>query len=136
MGFNTIVDQAILIFFVLCGLTRLARFNVAAGFVPRDDKGKPLYHEGLATAYAALVLMTAAAAGVWLNVVSDVLEASMVFAGSCFEFHSVMGAVVVMSFMMTSKRLHIYLDGGYSIPAATAVVIAGCWSIAPLPMIF
>jgi len=44
-GVNTRLDQAILLFFTACGLSRLARFNVTAGSLS-DVKGKVEYFEG------------------------------------------------------------------------------------------
>lgn len=134
MGFNTPLDQAALTFYVLCGLARLARFNVAAQFVPRDSKGKPLYHEGLATPYAGLLLMTVGAVASWLGRTNDLVDLAIIGTDAWYEFHLPLVVVLVMSFLMASKRTHIYLDGGYSIPAATAMVFACCWSIAPLPL--
>ncbi|KAF3056120.1 CDP-diacylglycerol-serine O-phosphatidyltransferase [Trichoderma lentiforme] len=58
-GFNTLADQVILAFFVCSGVARLARFNVAAHLVPKSAHGKALFHEGLPTAYAALLISTA-----------------------------------------------------------------------------
>ncbi|CEJ92607.1 hypothetical protein VHEMI08248 [[Torrubiella] hemipterigena] len=127
MGFDSLLDQAVLALYVLCGLARLARFNVAAQSVPRDEHGKPLYHEGLATPYAGLLLMTASAVACWSERAEDILSGTLVFAGEWYEFHGILAIVVTMSIMMASKRLHIYFDGGYSIPAATALVLAGCW---------
>lgn len=46
LGLNTYVDCLILIFFVMCGLTRLARFNVTVANIPKDEGGKSKYFEG------------------------------------------------------------------------------------------
>lgn len=61
LGFRTPVDQAVLVFWVLCGVARLARFNVSAHLVPKDEQGKALYHVGLAVPYAALIVSTVVA---------------------------------------------------------------------------
>ena len=45
IGFQTTVDVAVLSFFVLCGLTRLARFNVTVSQLPKDVTGKSKYFE-------------------------------------------------------------------------------------------
>lgn len=47
IGFQTTVDVLILTFWVLCGLTRLARFNISANMIPKDKTGKSQYFEGL-----------------------------------------------------------------------------------------
>ena len=44
---NTVIDQLCLTGFVLCGLARLARFNVTAALLPKDATGKSKYFEGL-----------------------------------------------------------------------------------------
>jgi CDP-diacylglycerol--serine O-phosphatidyltransferase len=44
-GVNTRVDQLILLFFAMCGLSRLARYNVTAESLS-DEKGKVEYFEG------------------------------------------------------------------------------------------
>ena len=46
IGLRTPLDHVLLTFFVLCGLTRLARFNVSVADVPKDSSGKARYFEG------------------------------------------------------------------------------------------
>ncbi|KAI4260874.1 MAG: hypothetical protein LQ352_000029 [Teloschistes flavicans] len=46
LGLRTPVDTLLLSFFVLCGLTRLARFNVTVSSLPKDATGKSKYFEG------------------------------------------------------------------------------------------
>jgi CDP-diacylglycerol--serine O-phosphatidyltransferase len=45
VGLNTAADQVVLVYFVLCGLSRLARYNVTAESMA-DDAGKVPYFEG------------------------------------------------------------------------------------------
>jgi CDP-diacylglycerol--serine O-phosphatidyltransferase len=45
VGLDSILDQAVLAIFVLCGLSRLARYNVTAADLS-DDSGKVRYFEG------------------------------------------------------------------------------------------
>src|SRR6185369_6317362 len=45
IGLDTLLDQAILAVFVLCGLSRLARYNVTAADLS-DASGKVSYYEG------------------------------------------------------------------------------------------
>ncbi|KAH3679802.1 hypothetical protein WICPIJ_008517, partial [Wickerhamomyces pijperi] len=47
IGFQSTIDALVLAFFVLCGLTRLARFNVTVTTIPKDLTGKSKYFEGL-----------------------------------------------------------------------------------------
>ncbi|KAI5290119.1 CDP-diacylglycerol-serine O-phosphatidyltransferase [Ascosphaera acerosa] len=46
LGMRTPLDHAALAVFVLCGLTRLARFNVTVAVIPKDSAGKAAYFEG------------------------------------------------------------------------------------------
>lgn len=46
IGLRTTVDSLLLCFFVLSGLSRLARFNVTAASLPKDATGKAKYFEG------------------------------------------------------------------------------------------
>lgn len=46
LGLRTTVDTLILAFFLLAGLSRLARFNVTAASLPKDKTGKAKYFEG------------------------------------------------------------------------------------------
>jgi CDP-diacylglycerol--serine O-phosphatidyltransferase len=46
LGLQTAMDSVVLIYFVLCGLTRLARFNVTVANIPKDEGGKSKYFEG------------------------------------------------------------------------------------------
>src|SRR5215470_3612977 len=45
IGLNTPADQLVLVYFVLCGLSRLARYNVTAETLSGND-GKVRYFEG------------------------------------------------------------------------------------------
>ncbi|KAH7355894.1 hypothetical protein BKA66DRAFT_429277, partial [Pyrenochaeta sp. MPI-SDFR-AT-0127] len=58
VGLHTLVDQIALPFYVLCGLTRLARFNIAVDLVPENAFDRASYIKGLPTAYTALVIST------------------------------------------------------------------------------
>jgi CDP-diacylglycerol--serine O-phosphatidyltransferase len=46
IGMQTALDQVLLAVFVLCGLTRLARFNVTVGSMKKDKTGKIASFEG------------------------------------------------------------------------------------------
>lgn len=61
VGLDTIVDQAILAIFVLCGLSRLARYNITAADLS-DASGKVHYYEGtpIPTSVVPLFILLAA----------------------------------------------------------------------------
>lgn len=124
-GFNTFVDQLSLALFVCSGVARLSRFNIAAHLVPKSNQGKAMYHEGLATPYAGLLFSTAVAAGEWIGYLNNVASGS---------HYPVIIFVLIVSAAMLSKRLHLYIDGAYSIPVVSVLVFAGCWSHSPIPI--
>ncbi|PCD38606.1 hypothetical protein AU210_007077 [Fusarium oxysporum f. sp. radicis-cucumerinum] len=124
-GFDTVVDQLALALFVCSGVARLSRFNIAAHLVPKSDQGKAMYHEGLPTAYAALLISTAVAVAEWTSYLTNLASGS---------HYPVIIVVLIFSAAMVSKRLHLYIDGAYSIPAVSMLVFAGCWSHSPMPI--
>jgi CDP-diacylglycerol--serine O-phosphatidyltransferase len=105
---RTTLDQVGLAFFVLCGLTRLARFNVTASSIPKDATGKARYFEGtpIPTTLALDALMA-----FWLSrgTVLDALPGGVWFAGwgPLFEIHPVVLLFVVHGCLMTSRTIHI-----------------------------
>ncbi|BFZ56330.1 CDP-diacylglycerol-serine O-phosphatidyltransferase [Savitreella phatthalungensis] len=58
LGLDTRVDAIMLAFFVVCGLTRLARFNVTVGSMHKDKTGKIAAFEG--TPIPTSLILTAA----------------------------------------------------------------------------
>lgn len=133
LGLRTPADQAILSFFVLCGVARLARFNVSSHLTPKDVDGKSLYHEGLPTAYAALIISTAVAVAQWLSVTDD-LASKVSFPSTWGEVHIATVPLIVLGAGMVSKRFKLKLDGGLSIPASTVVIFGACWLVSPLDL--
>lgn len=70
VGLDTPLDRAVLVYFVLCGLSRLARYNVTAESLAGTD-GKVAYFEGtpIPTSVVPLALLLACwAAGALLEV--------------------------------------------------------------------
>jgi CDP-diacylglycerol--serine O-phosphatidyltransferase len=61
VGLDTALDQAVLVYFVLCGLSRLARYNVTAESLSGAD-GKVAYFEGtpIPTSIVPLTLLLVA----------------------------------------------------------------------------
>lgn len=96
----------LLALFVLCGLTRLARFNVTASNIPKDVTGKARYFEGtpIPTTLALDAAMAWWAASGWLH--AD-LPLGTWFAGSAIEVHPVVALFVLHGCLMTSKTIHI-----------------------------
>lgn len=109
LGLRTPLDMLLLSFFVLCGLTRLARFNVTAANVPKDATGKSKYFEGTPIP-TSLGIVAAMAWCVWagkveggeLGVVGGVWG-----AGGLAEFHPIVGVFVGWGCAMVSRTIHI-----------------------------
>lgn len=106
IGFRTPVDHLILTFFVLCGLTRLARFNVTVQNVPKDATGKSKYFEGtpIPTTLSIAGLMAYWVSKGW---VLQNLPLGTMLTGTPLEFHPVLGLFVLSGCLMTSKSIHI-----------------------------
>ena len=100
------LDQLLLTGFVLCGLARLARFNVTAGNVPKDASGKAKYFEGLPipTSLTIAALMAYWASNNW---VQDEIPYGTIGQGTMFEVHPVVGLFVAHGCTMVSKTLHV-----------------------------
>lgn len=106
IGMRTPVDHLLLAFFVLCGLTRLARFNVTASAIPKDATGKARYFEGTPIP-TTLVLDALMGWCVWQGRILDALPGGLWFEGTLFELHPVVLLFVVHGCLMTSRTIHI-----------------------------
>ncbi|KAK4156814.1 hypothetical protein C8A00DRAFT_40720 [Chaetomidium leptoderma] len=106
IGMRTPLDHLCLAFFVLCGLTRLARFNVTASSIPTDASGKARYFEGtpIPTTLGLDALMGWWVSNGWIH---DALPGGVCFAGSAFEVHPVVVLFMVHGCLMTSRTIHI-----------------------------
>jgi CDP-diacylglycerol---serine O-phosphatidyltransferase len=128
VGLRTPADQVALAFYVLCGLTRLARFNIVAHLVPKNAFGKASYIEGLPTPYAALTISTTVAIFAWMDWISQAQALTSMFHDTFYEVHWAIIPVVILSAAMASKRLRVNF-GALSIPATTAAIFITCWWI-------
>lgn len=127
VGLRTPVDQLGLAFYVLCGLTRLVRFNMVVGLVPKNKAGRASYIEGVPTAYAALIISTTVAMLSWTGGMSQGQGLGSVFPDTFYEVHGGTLPVLVLSVSMASKRLRFSFDGTWSVPIVTAAVFIGGW---------
>lgn len=106
IGIRTPLDHVFLAFFVLCGLTRLARFNVTVNNIPRDATGKSRYFEGTPIP-TSLGLDSLMAYWVYKGWILDNIPGGLWFAGSAVEFHPIVVIFLVHGCLMTSKTIHI-----------------------------
>lgn len=106
IGFRSNLDQLFLTFFVLCGLTRLARFNVTVANLPKDATGKSKYFEGTPI---PTTLSIAAMMAFWVQKgwIGASIPGGSFAEGTLLEFHPVVGIFVVWGTLMVSKTLHI-----------------------------
>ncbi|KAI4861479.1 CDP-diacylglycerol--serine O-phosphatidyltransferase [Hypoxylon rubiginosum] len=108
LGMRTAADHVLLAAFVLCGLTRLARFNVtaASGDIPKDASGKASYFEGtpIPTTLGLDALMAYWVSQGW---VLDQVPLGVWFEGTALEVHPVVALFVVHGCLMCSKTLHV-----------------------------
>jgi len=106
LGIRTPLDHVLLTFFVLCGLTRLARFNVTVAVLPKDKSGKSKYFEGtpIPTTLGIVGLMA-----YWVNQswTHENIPFGLVAEGTIFEFHPVALMFVLHGCLMVSKTIHI-----------------------------
>lgn len=106
IGFRSTLDTVGLSFFVLCGLTRLARFNVTVATLPKDASGKSHYFEGtpIPTSLGVDAVMAYWLYNRWI--LSD-LPFGTLFEGSALEFHPAVLIFMIHGCLMTSKTIHI-----------------------------
>jgi CDP-diacylglycerol--serine O-phosphatidyltransferase len=106
LGIRTPVDHLLLSFFVLCGLTRLARFNVTVAMVPKDASGKSQYFEGTPIPMS-LILVQIMAYWVYQGWTLADIPLGTWATGTALEFHPVVGMFVLHGCLMVSKTIHI-----------------------------
>ncbi|KAH9890853.1 CDP-diacylglycerol--serine O-phosphatidyltransferase [Xylariomycetidae sp. FL2044] len=106
LGLRTPLDHVLLTIFVLCGLTRLARFNVTAASIPHDASGKASYFEGtpIPTTLGLDALMAWWVSKGW---VLDQIPGGVWFEGTMLEVHPIVALFVIHGSLMCSKTLHV-----------------------------
>lgn len=106
LGLRTRLDALGLSFFVLCGLTRLARFNVTAAALPKDALGKSKYFEGtpIPTTLGLDAIMA-----YWISNgrILENVPLGVWGAGTWWEVHPVVAMFVVHGVLMTSRTLKV-----------------------------
>ncbi|KAF2121972.1 hypothetical protein BDV96DRAFT_482598 [Lophiotrema nucula] len=106
LGLRTPLDHLLLTIFVLCGLTRLARFNVTVALLPKDASGKSQYFEGtpIPTSLALVSVMA-----YWVNQgwTLDNVPLGTWLTGTALEVHPVALFFVLHGSLMVSKSIHI-----------------------------
>lgn len=108
VGLQTTVDVLILSFLVLCGLSRLARFNVTVANIPKDKQGKSEYFEGfpIPTTLTLVAMMAFWVNKGWIETAQGV-PGGLWLAGSVLEFHPVSVLFFAHGCALISKSLKI-----------------------------
>ena len=106
LGMRSFADTLALTGFVLCGLTRLARFNVTVAVLPKDETGKSKYFEGTPIP-TSLGVDSIMAWWVYNGWILDNLPLGIWFEGTMLELHPVVLMFVVHGCLMTSKTIRI-----------------------------
>lgn len=103
---RTPADHIALSFFVLCGLMRLARFNVTVSALPKDASGKSKYFEGtpIPTSLSIAALMAFWVSKGWIL---GEIPGGVWGLGTFWEVHPVVGLFVGHGCLMVSKTLRI-----------------------------
>lgn len=106
IGLRSFFDTLLLTFFILCGLTRLARFNVTVQYLPKDVTGKSKYFEGTPI---PTTLTIAGAMAFWLQQgwIHDEMPFGTFGEGTWYEVHPITGLFVAWGCMMVSKSIKI-----------------------------
>jgi CDP-diacylglycerol---serine O-phosphatidyltransferase len=98
-------DAAALIYFVCCGVSRLARYNVTAEKLAADESGKVKYFEG--TPIPTSVVLTGVLAwAAWQGQLGDRLWGGVMDLGP-WNLHPLSLLFVLSGSLMISKTLHI-----------------------------
>ena len=105
IGFRTTADQIFLSFYVLCGLTRLARFNVTVAMLPKDATGKSKYFEGTPIPFACLTSSSIMATFTFLGLIHDSLPLGTWLSGTPLEFHPTAVIFIINGVLMTSRTI-------------------------------
>jgi CDP-diacylglycerol--serine O-phosphatidyltransferase len=105
VGLDGFCDALVLMYFVACGVSRLARYNITAEALAADASGKVKYFEGtpIPTSVVLVGLMALAA---WKGHVGDAVWGGQVaFAGG--TLHPLVLLYLVSGSLMISKTLRI-----------------------------
>ncbi|WBW74608.1 CDP-diacylglycerol-serine O-phosphatidyltransferase Pps1 [Schizosaccharomyces osmophilus] len=105
-GFQTFLDLMILSFFCLCGITRLARFNVSVNSIPKDESGKSQFFEGTPVP-TTLGLVSTLAFCMVKGRIHEELPGGIWFSGTPFEVHPMVSLYALSGIAMTSKKLRV-----------------------------
>lgn len=105
-GMQSTTDVLILAFMVLCGLGRLARFNVTVANIPKDQTGKSKYFEGFPIP-TSLWLVLMLSYFISNERIGDNLPLGLLWEGTPYEWHPLTFCYFIQGCLMISKSVHI-----------------------------
>ncbi len=104
MGMRTLPDLVVFMYFVACGISRLARFNVTASALA-DETGKVKYFEGTPIPTSLLIVLL-----LWIQhrsgLSGDALWGGVLHIGP-FDWHAFNAAYLILGSTMISATLRI-----------------------------
>lgn len=103
-GMQGLYDRVVLAYFVACGVSRLARYNVTAETLSGDD-GKVKYFEGTPIPTSIVLVGLLALAAAQGAVGPDLWGGNVVLAG--FTLHPLVLLFALSGSLMISKTLHV-----------------------------
>ena len=104
LGMRGSVDALILVFFVGCGVSRLARFNITAAQLS-NEKGKVKYFEGMPISSSMLLILVLAVC-FYMGRIGDNLPLGSIEIAS-FQWHPLSITYFANGCAMISRRLRI-----------------------------
>jgi CDP-diacylglycerol--serine O-phosphatidyltransferase len=104
-GMRGLWDCLILGYFVCCGVSRLARYNITAEALSSNDSGKVRYFEGTPIPTSLLLVIVLAVAA-WQGRLGDALWLGAVDIGP-WTLHPLAAIFAVSGSLMISRTLHI-----------------------------
>ena len=104
LGLRGAWDIVILAYFVVCGISRLARFNVTAAALS-NESGKVKYFEGTPIP-TSLLLVVVIAFAAWASAIGERLWLGVILIGP-WQLHPLVVMFAVSGSLMISRTLHI-----------------------------
>ena len=104
-GLDGFWDCLVLAYFVACGVSRLARFNVTAETLAADASGKVKYFEGTPIP-SSVVLVGVLAFAAWQGRIGDAIYGGAWQLGA-WQLHPLVLLFALSGSLMISKTLHI-----------------------------
>ncbi|MEO7252554.1 MAG: CDP-alcohol phosphatidyltransferase family protein [Arenimonas sp.] len=104
-GLNGFWDCLVLVYFVACGVSRLARYNITAEALAADASGKVKYFEGTPIP-TSVVLVAVLAFAAWRGQIGESIYFGMVQLGP-WQLHPLVLLFALSGSLMISKTLRI-----------------------------